>query len=79
MGATGCGKSTIAKLFMRLYDPPEGKVLIDGQEISKFDPASLYRQISIVPQEGVLFARTIRENILYGMNPDSVSESGKLN
>jgi len=66
VGPSGAGKSSLAMLMSRLRDPDEGAVLIDGQDVSDLTLASLRSQISIVLQESLLFATTIRENIGYG-------------
>ena len=73
VGHTGAGKSTIAKLLARFYDPVEGAVTIDGNDLRDVTQASLRRQLGIVPQEGFLFAGTVRENILFG-RPDASPE-----
>lgn len=69
VGPSGAGKSTIASLIPRLYTPQRGRITVDGYDISHVTAASLRRQIAVVPQEAILFAGTIRENILFG-NPD---------
>lgn len=66
VGPTGSGKSTIANLLHRFYDPVEGRITIDNQDLRDVRLTSLYRQLAIVPQETVLFGDTIRENIRYG-------------
>jgi ATP-binding cassette subfamily B protein len=66
LGPTGSGKTTIINLLMRFYDPTEGRVLIDGIDISKVTLESLRRQIGIVLQETMLFGGTVRENIAFG-------------
>ncbi|HET7046530.1 MAG TPA: ABC transporter ATP-binding protein [Gaiellaceae bacterium] len=66
VGHTGAGKSTIAKLLARFYDPTEGRITIDGVDLREATQASLRRQLGIVPQEGFLFAGTVRENIAFG-------------
>lgn len=66
VGPSGAGKSTITKLLLRLYDPKSGAVRIDGQDIRDVTQESLRKAISYVPQESVLFHRTLRENISYG-------------
>lgn len=66
VGATGAGKSTLAKLVVRFYDPTEGEILIDGTDLRRVTLASLREQIAIVPQEGYLFAGTIAENLRFG-------------
>ncbi|MCU1380113.1 MAG: transporter related protein [Acidimicrobiales bacterium] len=66
VGPTGAGKSTIAKLLTRFYDPQQGSVLVDGQDVRDVTLGSLRSQLGIVPQEGFLFAGTIRDNIRFG-------------
>jgi ATP-binding cassette subfamily B protein len=65
VGATGAGKSTMAKLITRFYDPSAGRVLIDGHDLRGVTLASLRRQLGVVPQEPFLFAGTIRDNISF--------------
>jgi ATP-binding cassette subfamily B protein len=69
VGHTGAGKSTIAKLLARFYDPTEGRLTIDGVDLREVTQASLRDQLGIVPQEGFLFAGTVRENVAFG-RPD---------
>jgi ATP-binding cassette subfamily B protein len=66
VGHTGAGKSTIAKLLARFYDPRSGRVTIDGTDLREVTQTSLRRQLGIVPQEGFLFAGTIADNIAFG-------------
>ena len=66
VGHTGAGKSTIAKLLARFYDPRDGRITIDGRDLRSVTQESLRRQLGIVPQEGFLFAGTVRENIAFG-------------
>jgi len=66
VGHTGAGKSTIAKLLARFYDPTEGRIAIDGVDLRDVRQESLRRQLGIVPQEGFLFAGTVAENIAFG-------------
>jgi ATP-binding cassette subfamily B protein len=73
VGHTGAGKSTIAKLLARFYDPREGRITIDGHDLREVTQASLRRQLGIVPQEGFLFAGTVRDNIAFG-RPDASPE-----
>jgi ABC-type multidrug transport system fused ATPase/permease subunit len=70
VGHTGAGKSTIAKLLARFYDPREGAITIDGHDLRDVTQASLRCQLGIVPQEGFLFAGTVSENIAFG-RPDA--------
>jgi ATP-binding cassette subfamily B protein len=70
VGHTGAGKSTIAKLLARFYDPREGRITIDGVDLRDVTQASLRRQLGVVPQEGFLFAGTVRDNIAFG-RPDA--------
>jgi ABC-type multidrug transport system fused ATPase/permease subunit len=66
VGHTGAGKSTIAKLLARFYDPTEGAITIDGVDLRQARQESLRRQLGIVPQEGFLFAGTVADNIGFG-------------
>ena len=66
VGATGAGKSTLAKLVARFYDPDRGRVLVDGHDLRSVTEHSLRSQLGIVPQEGFLFSGTIRDNIAFG-------------
>ena len=70
VGHTGAGKSTIAQLIPRLYDPTEGQILIDGRDIREFTLESLRAEMSMVLQESILFTGSIVENIAYG-RPDA--------
>ncbi|WP_232050763.1 ABC transporter ATP-binding protein [Actinoplanes sp. OR16] len=65
VGPTGAGKSTLAKLVSRLYDPAAGTVLIDGHDLRDVTLESLHRQVGVVPQEPFLFAGTLRDNIAF--------------
>ncbi len=73
VGRSGSGKTTLTKLLLRLSDVQEGRVLVDGQDISRCTQQSLRRQIAYVPQEALLFHRSIGENIAYG-KPDATVE-----
>lgn len=66
VGSSGSGKSTIANLILRFYNPVKGQILFDGQNIDEIDLTLLRQQIAYVPQEVILFAGTISENIAYG-------------
>jgi ABC-type multidrug transport system fused ATPase/permease subunit len=70
VGATGAGKSTMAKLMARFYDPTSGRVLVDGHDLREVQASSLRSQMGIVPQEAFLFSGTIAENIAFG-RPDA--------
>ncbi len=73
VGRSGSGKTTLTKLLLRLSDVQEGLIYVDGQDISACVQQSLRRQIAYVPQEALLFHRSIRENIAYG-RPDATKE-----
>jgi len=66
IGSSGAGKTTITRLLLRMYDIQNGKILIDNQNIAKVKLESLWKQISLVPQDPMLFHRTLAENIAYG-------------
>lgn len=66
VGPSGAGKSTVTKLLLRQYDVTEGSIMIDGQDIRSVTQDSLHEAIAYVPQEPILFHRTLRENIAYG-------------
>jgi len=70
VGHTGAGKSTIAKLLARFYDPTHGRITLDGADLRHVTQKSLRRQLGVVPQEGFLFAGSVRENIAFG-RPDA--------
>jgi ATP-binding cassette subfamily B protein len=74
VGHTGAGKSTIAKLLARFYDPTAGTITIDGVDLRNVRQESLRRQLGIVPQEGFLFAGTVAENIAFGRPEASPEE-----
>lgn len=66
VGTSGAGKSTLANLILRLYDPLQGRILIDGVELRHYQRTSLRKQLGIVPQTPVVFGASVRENIAYG-------------
>ncbi len=66
VGPSGSGKSTLLALLLRLYEPSQGRILIDGIDIRRFTRESLRRTMGIVPQDNLLFAVSVRENIAYG-------------
>ncbi|MFI5521737.1 ABC transporter ATP-binding protein [Streptomyces platensis] len=73
VGATGAGKSTLAKLLARFYDPTEGQVLLDGVDLRELTTAALRRGVVMVTQEAFLFSGTVAENIALG-RPDATRE-----
>ncbi len=73
VGHTGAGKSTIAKLLARFYEPTSGRITIDGHDLNQVTQESLRHQLGIVPQEGFLFAGTVAENIAFA-KPDAKAE-----
>ena len=73
VGASGAGKSTLMNLLLRLAEPSSGRVLIDGVDIRRYTRASLRRVLGVVPQEPMLFAVSVRENIAYG-RPEATME-----
>ncbi|MDY0029348.1 MAG: ABC transporter ATP-binding protein [Pseudobdellovibrionaceae bacterium] len=77
VGASGSGKSTFVKLIQRLYDIQSGAIRIDGQEIAKVTQESLRRAVALVPQDPVLFHRSLAENIAYG-KPDATIDEIRL-
>lgn len=81
IGASGAGKSTLVRLLLRLYDIQSGSISIDGQNIKEVTQGSLREAISFVPQDPILFHRTLRENIAYGKldaTMDEIIEASKL-
>jgi len=73
VGPTGSGKSTLVNLITRLYDAPEGSLLIDGRPVREYPLAVLRRNIGMVPQETFLFSETLRENLKFGA-PNATAE-----
>jgi ATP-binding cassette subfamily B protein len=81
VGHSGSGKTTFIKLLHRLYDISSGRILIDGQDIAEVTQASLRAQLALVPQEPILFHRSLAENIAYGRpgaRPRDVEEAAHL-
>ncbi|MGA7932451.1 MAG: ATP-binding cassette domain-containing protein, partial [Kovacikia sp.] len=81
VGASGAGKTTLANLLPRFYDPQEGQILVDGVDIRDITLASLRRQIGIVPQETILFTGTIAQNIAFGQaefDQQAVQEAARI-
>jgi ABC-type multidrug transport system fused ATPase/permease subunit len=80
VGATGAGKSTLAKLIARFYDPTSGRILIDGHDLRDVAASSLRSQMGIVPQEAFLFSGTIGDNIAFGRvdaTPEEVEDAAR--
>ncbi len=77
IGPAGAGKSTLASLILRLHDPQSGRVLVDDVDVRDYTLESLRRQMSIVLQDPVLFAGTVRENIAYGREGSTDSQVGE--
>merc|ERR1711871_1525198 len=81
VGRSGGGKSTLAHLLMRFYDPRKGAIFLNGIDYKKYNLSTLHKSIGIVAQDTSLFNRTIEENIAYGLDeytPDEVCEAGRL-
>ena len=74
VGETGAGKSTMAKLVARFYDPQRGRILIDGTDVRELDSNALRSRLGIVPQEGFLFSGTIADNVAFGRPGASTEE-----
>ncbi len=66
VGPSGGGKSTLVSLLLRLYDPLEGRILVDGHDLRQYKVQSIRQQISVVLQDSILFAASVRDNIAYG-------------
>ena len=66
IGPTGCGKSTVVNLIMRLYDVTEGKITVDGVDVRDYTQQALHKKIGYVPQKANLFSGTISSNVAYG-------------
>ncbi len=74
VGPSGAGKSTIFHLILRFYDPLSGSVTLDGVKLADADPLDLRRRIALVPQDSVVFAASVRENIIFGRPEASGAE-----
>ncbi|MFZ2650303.1 MAG: ABC transporter ATP-binding protein [Burkholderiaceae bacterium] len=74
VGSSGAGKSTLINLLLRLYEPTQGRILIDGIDLRRYSRESVRRQVGIVLQDNMLFAVSVRENIAYG-RPDAPFEA----
>jgi len=71
VGQSGSGKSTIISMIERFYDPQDGGVFLDGENIKDLDPIWYHKNVALVSQEPVLFSGSIRENIMYGLGSDA--------
>ena len=81
VGPSGAGKSTILQLIMRYYDPDGGSITLDRTSISRLDPKALRDEIALVPQDPVVFAASVRENIAYGQpeaSNDAIKRAARL-
>jgi len=81
VGPSGAGKSTLMNLLLRLYDPSKGTIAADGQDIHRFRVASWRSRIAVVPQEAMLFATTVRDNITagqHGLSDAQIMEAATL-
>lgn len=78
VGPTGAGKSTIAKLIIRFYDPTEGRITIDGCDLRDVTLTSLRNQLGVVPQEPFLFHGTIRDNVAFGLRNRATGNDAQL-
>ena len=78
VGRTGSGKTTLARLVVRLMDPTEGQVLLDGVDLRRLTLASLRERVVMVPQEGFLFDGTLAQNIAYGLRSGSGADGDEL-
>jgi ABC-type multidrug transport system fused ATPase/permease subunit len=74
VGGTGSGKSTLLSLLLRLYDPDRGTVLINGTDIKDFSTSDLRSNVSIALQQNILFAKSVKENIAYGIESATEAE-----
>ncbi|CAI2352724.1 unnamed protein product [Caenorhabditis sp. 36 PRJEB53466] len=74
VGPSGCGKSTVISLLERLYDPMDGSVSVDNNDLRQMNPKHLRKHIALVSQEPILFDTSIRDNIVYGLEPAEFTE-----
>jgi ATP-binding cassette subfamily B protein len=74
VGPSGAGKTTVFQLLLRFYDPDAGRVLIDGVDLASADPRDVRRHLALVPQDPVIFATSVLENVRYGRPGASDSE-----
>ncbi|CAG7996395.1 unnamed protein product [Penicillium salamii] len=74
VGASGCGKTSVISLLERLYDPEEGQILFNGEDVANVNVYEYRKHLALVAQESTLFQGTIRDNILLGVDPSTVTE-----
>uniref|UniRef100_A0A1I8A8Z0 Multidrug resistance protein 1 n=1 Tax=Steinernema glaseri TaxID=37863 RepID=A0A1I8A8Z0_9BILA len=75
VGPSGCGKSTVISLLERFYDPLDGQVVVDSTNLCEINPGHIRSQMALVSQEPILFDCSIRENIVYGLDPESITDA----
>ena len=73
VGPSGAGKTTVFQLLLRFYDPQSGRVLLDGVDVRQADPRTVRQRFAVVPQEPVIFAASVWENVRYG-RPDASAD-----
>jgi ATP-binding cassette, subfamily B, bacterial len=73
VGPSGAGKTTVFQLLLRFYDPQSGRILLDGVDVKRADPRAVRQRFAVVPQEPVIFAASVWENVRYG-RPDAAAE-----
>ncbi len=74
VGPSGAGKSTVFQLLLRFYDPQSGAITLDGVDLSRCDPREVRRHLALVPQDPVIFAATLADNVRYGRPEASFDE-----
>uniref|UniRef100_H2Z4F0 ABC-type oligopeptide transporter ABCB9 n=1 Tax=Ciona savignyi TaxID=51511 RepID=H2Z4F0_CIOSA len=79
VGPSGGGKSSCVKLIQRFYEPTAGEIMLDGISVSSYKHQFLHEKVSLVGQEPVLYARSIRKNIIYGLEDDQYTDESILN
>ena len=78
VGHSGCGKSSVISMIERFYDPAQGQVFYDHNDVKTLEPKWYHQQVAIVSQEPVLFSGTIRQNITYGLQSTDYTEEDFL-
>jgi ATP-binding cassette, subfamily B, bacterial len=74
VGSSGAGKTTLFQMLLRFYDPQQGEIAFDGVPLSRLDPRALRRHIALVPQEPVIFATSVIENVRYARPEATLAE-----